>query len=194
MVRVLIKPFNQIFKTIELYNSIIRQYKQKVEEHTHRTVEPVFDELEYRVFRGGRTDPDEIIIDAVANGESFTIMHRKLIDTNTYQDVGILVDFYLERAIDLALENEISINNEFHNLMENRYKQICDLSEKITQQRIKDGVIGHLTVFAKTDAIFKNPVTRAEFEDELTNEKGYCRPEFAVEYYSTMRKFLNHLF
>lgn len=194
MNRELIKPYNQIFKTIELHNEIMRKYKQGVTEGTIFADEPVYDELEYFLRHGGKYESDELDISIVINGVSYTILRNVLLTLDDYVSIGILVEVYLDRAISLASKHKIPIRNEYHALLKKRYADICNLAEKITQQRIKDGVIGHLTVFAKTDAVFKNPATRAEFEDEFLNISGYCRADRAVEYYSAMSTFLKNFY
>ena len=199
MDRILIKPYNEIFKGIELYNDIAKRYEEIIEEkitsrtskhgiivgdshRNHRIIKKLNCEL--------NKDTNDITLSFQSGYKTCVLLDANINHLGAYQNLGVAVHIHLLNAMDLAQEKGITVQKDYEDLLKKRYDNICDLAEKVTQQRIERGITGHLTVFHEPTAHCDDPIRLAEFEDEFKNTRGSCCPANGVEYYHVMCKFL----
>ena len=205
MERELIKPYNEIMKSVELYNKIVKLYyeqreakKAEYEEHLklkHRVgrffkMPTIINELHCDIDK----KEGQINLSFFADGKRHLLFQASVVHWNAYRNLGIMVDFHLNNVMEIALEHDVAydeIQKDYNVLIKQRYKNLCQLAEQVTKARIEKGIAGHLTVFYEPTAHCDDPIKLAEYEDGTDNTRAYCRPKDGVEYYSAMQYFLS---
>ena len=200
----LIKPYNEILKTVELYNKLVKLYyeqrevrKAEYEALIKHRLKPATAFSQPTIINELLCDIDnkdgEIKLSFFADGKRHLLFHANVAHMNAYRNLGIIVDSHLANIMEIADDHNIdfrAVQKDYDVLIKKRYENLCQLAEKITKERIEEGVVGHLSVFHEPLSFCDDPIKLAEYEDEATNARAFCRPRDGVEYYSAMQYFL----